>query len=355
MKLNLFIKISLAGLVASQVSFAAGPIIWTDTTFIKKNISSNVDLLMSTNAEHDGQYFTARTLFFLGDEVNNLSLQKQVRNEICASDAIFREASNRLLDASFLPGSMGVYNHYGEIKAISDTGLTGKSLSIVLRELSKLPEDKKIPKAIYYAVNMAQIIIEIHRAGILWNDFDIGNFYVRPDGKLYAYDFSFAKKASNGAAGTAEKNVEIRKFVLGPILQMYNQMFRTQKPYDKLTAALGLPPHDPGLNENQLKNGLLAAAAAFLAWDDLAVTVYLDNTNNKPYLPGAIKLSPLIIADHARAAMDNLVVLDAAVPALLIDPAVPGGATVFAADRVQLNDNANTRPNNFCSDWTGNE
>lgn len=335
MKRNSIHKIIIAAFLASQVGFAAGPIVWDNTVFIK-TLRPGIDLYMSTNGEHPNRYFTERTLFYQGEELDNLDLQKKTRNEICASDAIFRQADNQPLDASFLPGSMGIYKHGDEIAAIADTGLAGEPLSLVINKLSKLPVTSKEVIARYYAVNMAQIIKEIHRANILWNNVDLANFYVRPDGKLYAFDFSMAKRAMGApAAIVAAKADEVKKLIAGPLLELYNKLFARESAYTKVTALLGAAPNtiaDEGALTGAIAGALPNAPNAGAtpedngingAFDDGNVTNFLNNAVNVPRFPDTgIKSMPLLKVSHQTdGARISMIHLDRQVPQLMIDAA----------------------------------
>lgn len=230
---NFSILFMIFALFAAEWAWSApGPINFNNTRFIrhlKKSFDYPIDLLQSTDAaDHGNKYFTVRTLHRLGPEGLAEYDQKALRNEICASWFIYEEATNRNLATKWMPGSMGVYLQDESVVAVADDGLIGEPLDSVLRKLRDEPETVKAFAAKYYAVAMTKALETIHRAGIIWNNAHLRNFYVRPEGTLYPVDFSEAEKPAV-ADLPAREAAEWKNFVVNTVAHMYQLLFTRDK------------------------------------------------------------------------------------------------------------------------------
>ena len=337
-----------------------------------------IDLYRSTNAEHTNFLFTARTLFRLGPQGLSDYEQKRVRNEICASDKIYRLPANIALPQNLMPGSMGVYQLDDQIVSVADTALAGERFDAVLRKLSKEGPAIKAAWAKYYAVAMTKNLENIHAADVIWGNISPRNFYVRPDGKLHAYDFSEASSPVGAPALQLAKDAEFDNFVKTGLYEMYRLLFPNRNDayteytnlmatraiavvagnaaailaaraavrttawtqilvVDELVAAL---PNAHNAGNNILLNGLNGYVNA---------VAFLDNPVNIPYLSGPTVLNPITKAQHQSAAdRANLIVLDPAAAAHIF--AAPG--LVFPPNIELLAPPAVAVPR-FCTGWTG--
>lgn len=227
------IKIVLLALVTSQLTLAAPLPIEFGTvggvTYVKRlNNSAEfpIELFKSTtsnvNNNTRNRYFGARTMARLGTDGLSTEDQKRVRNEVCASDRIYSQHTALGADeGKLLPGSMGVYLNDDAVISVSDTGIAGERLDSVLRKLSNADSEFKVAAAKYYAVAMTKTLELIHDANVLWNNIELRNFYVRPDGGLYGVDFSEAKLS----AAQAEKDKEFDDFTTNTVQSMYRLLF----------------------------------------------------------------------------------------------------------------------------------
>jgi hypothetical protein len=206
-------------------------------------------------------------MFRLGPAGLDANDQKLLRNEICASNSIYESGVARALDLNKHPGSWGVYKKGRDIVSVADIGMAGKPLNQVLRELSKQPDADKVAIAKYFAVAMTRNLEVIHAGDVIWNNLDLSNFYVRPDGGTHAYDFTESKEAANQAA----KDAEFNALVAGPVLDMYRILFPIgDEAIDKFAELVAQgPAHalvtDVGivgaLNQNAVRDALNAIAA----------------------------------------------------------------------------------------------
>lgn len=321
---------------------------------IKTSFDSPVDLYQSTlgGAAHQNKIFTARTLLRLGPTVGEYEY-KAIRNEICASHFIYLTANNNALDISQMPGSMGVYLLNDRVVSVADTGMIGEPLDSVLRKLSNEPAETKVFAARYYAVAMTAALEAIHEADVLWNNVSLRNFIVRPDGTLYAKDFSEATKAVGAPPAIATaKQADWKELVVNTINQMYHLLFptdavRARAEYLALVNAAGavgaanirthawdqaafvaelnaaLPnAANAGFAAGVNTGGLGGAFAPHFAGNTAA---FLTQPENIPYRANALQLENIAKGDHAAAvgSIDNgqNFVLSDDVRNLLIDPA----------------------------------
>ncbi len=347
---NIIIITGLVVLAADVVLGAVGRIVWNDTTHIKRlNYSPAlpIDLYQSTNAAggHENKFFGARTLYRLGGgPALSEYEQKKLRNEICASNLMYSVAANNA--AADIPGSLGVYLHEDRILSVSDTGITGERLDSVLRKLSRENNATKVAIARYYATAMVRNLVLIHAGGITWNSLDLRNFYTRPNGGLYAVDFSEAKLA---AAGT--QDAEFRDFGTRVLRDMYMILF--PNPGEAMLAYRNFAGAAPltvawnqaitiarlnavvaGANQNEslltsgLNNNFAANAVA-----------YLTQPQNIP-ATASLAFPSIVKADHDAAPANQMFYDDAGVGASInLIPGIAAGANKAA----------------LCGGWTGNE
>lgn len=223
--------IILSLLLVAEVGLTAVPLNFTprDATggngarlleVLKKSYENPVYLFESyvnPAVDHNNKIFTARVLTRLNGASISPYEQKLIRNEICASYKLFTGAANPFA------GSFGIYKYNNSIVAVTDNALAGKPLSVVLRELSNLPTLSKQFIAKYYAVDMIKVIASIDSKNLIWNNLDLHHFYVKPNGRLYAYDFSQA--IFDPATRVQDKQDQINKLVLEVWPHMYSLLF----------------------------------------------------------------------------------------------------------------------------------
>lgn len=347
---------TLALVFANVVIGAVGPINWGNTTHVKRlNYSPAlpIDLFQSTDGAggHENKYFAARTLYRLGPGPAPAGLseyeQKKLRNEICASERMYVAAPNAA--ALDIPGSLGVYLHEDRVVSVSDTGITGERLDSVLRKLSRENTATKTAVANYYATAMVRNLVLIHAGNVIWNNVDLRNFYTRPNGGLYAVDFSEARATTADAAGAAAKATEIKDFATRVLRDMYLILFPT--PAEATTAYETFTDPNPratawdqaaiiarlqavlaGANQNEtlLTSGLNGDFAA-------NALAYLNHQQNIPSVP-VVAFPSIVKTDHAANVADQMIYSNVAIGPFV---SLLAGVAV-GADKAAL-----------CAGWTG--
>jgi hypothetical protein len=224
---------------------------------------------------------------------------------------------------------------------------------------------------------MTKIISTLDTENIIWNNLDIRNFYVSPDGTLRAFDFSEA--VSNPATAVADKANQLRTFLFESLRKMYLLLFAND-PIQAgtsyvalLTQARGtdaqlgvdlnavlplawtwndikaiianslganLPPANPNQPFGGGLSGLVGDTAATAADFDANIIAFLNRDNHKPY--SSTKLTNIAVADHAGAVAavqgNNGFGIDANVLGLIINPATDAAYVDLAT---------------MCANWTG--
>lgn len=227
MKIIGFLSFTLALLVTQNLFAAANQIDFVNARLVKslkKSVEQPINLYKSTapGLAHANHLFTARVLGRLEDGGLPTYDQTAIRNEICASSAIQTAQAANPYDLT--PAAIGVYKLNESVVAVQDQGLMGERLDSVLRKLSVAEANVKTRIAAEYGREMKRLLNIIHVADVIWNNASLSNFYVRPDGRLTAIDFSSAQR-NPGGLDTPEKIRERRNFLAGPVQNMYEILF----------------------------------------------------------------------------------------------------------------------------------
>lgn len=180
----------------------------------------------SDPAYSDDNFFSERVIARLGHDGLPLFKQKFIRNEICASFRL--QTNNPGLSFDDVPAAMGIYEHNGNIVAIHGKGFAGEKLTSVLMKFKYSDLTSKVNIAASFAAEMRRLIVLIHASDIIWNNANLSNFYVQPNGSLMAYDMSAAKN-DPGGMDTPLKIKERNEFVDHVLRRMYDILFPSKE------------------------------------------------------------------------------------------------------------------------------
>lgn len=339
------ISLALLVIMTAKMALSVGPINFNAATFLKRlNYSSDypIDLYISTDANHPGAHFVARTLAHLGNG-NSLSDydKKSLRNEICASNLMYSAAPNDAEEN--LAGSLGVYQNGRSIVSVTNTGMAGERLDAVLRKLSKQQNNAaKLANATYFARAMTKVLSSIHAANLTWGNLDLHNFFVKAEGGLYGVDLSAAKTAPVGA-GDVARNAEAQDLARRVIREMVAILFPDPSTAnDRYIAIINADMADLAGLQGRLGGDLADANGDLGGWANVN-DLFLQN--NAPYkLSVTNGLISITKADHhANVGGDQMIV----------------GATLINnnnADILKLPDgNPYADKAAYCAGWTGDE
>lgn len=217
--------------------------------------------------------------------------QRILRNEICAS------AKLRTQGPQMDIGYVGLYKRFNTIYGIADNAFAGQPLTKVLRELATRPTQDKDDYATYYAANMLVILELLDSNDVIWNNFDLEHFYVKPNGRLFAFDLSEATSSADPATLNQEKQEQRNNFINETLRNMLALLF------PNLSEA-----HSKFNNIVSVHAGLVAETARFHNWAiipdlrnvitfnagirwqanlgfELDAITYLQNLAHRPYVP----------------------------------------------------------------------
>lgn len=217
-----YVLLCLVGWLSVTV-MAAVPIDFDQATNMKqvnRSVEYPISLWISYEPAHSGgKNFSERVIARLGHDGLPLFRQKALRNEICASFRL--QSNNPRFSFDAIPAAIGIYKHHENIVAIHGKGFAGEKLTSVLMKYKYSDLTSKIKLAASFAAGMRRLILLIHASDIIWNNANLSNFYVQPNGSLMAYDMSAAKN-DPGGMDTPLKIKERNEIVDHALRHMYD-------------------------------------------------------------------------------------------------------------------------------------
>lgn len=220
----------IGGLLA-ELAIGAGPLDIDNARPIKalnRSVDRPITLYQSIDAVNfapPNNVFTTQTLARLGLGGIAASELSLVRNEICASSKIQAVAAAAGTSFGETPGPIGIYLANDQILAVYDNALQGERLDAVLRKLKNSPDALKKAEAAAYAKEMVRVLNAIHDGGVTWNNVNLSDFYVRPEGILTAVNFSAAKESAAANQDSLDKKNERMNLIANAIRPMYEILF----------------------------------------------------------------------------------------------------------------------------------